>query len=116
MHSLFNNHRDSVYELYEFTGNLLFLSINKSPVDFRRFSNRTISIIFMASTNSSLIKTLSNIQKQIIIYAHPIYLALGLTFCFLNILLFSRKKFRTVSCCTCKYFFFDHKKETVHKT
>jgi hypothetical protein len=42
-------------------------------------------------------------QRQITRYVYSICLIFGITGCCLNILLLSRRQFRTVSGCTCKY-------------
>ncbi|CAF3583158.1 unnamed protein product [Adineta steineri] len=49
---------------------------------------------------SSWMNTLLVIQQQIIRYVYSLYLIFGITGCCLNIILFSQRQFRTVSCCT----------------
>jgi hypothetical protein len=53
----------------------------------------------------SLNNTFSMIQQNLNRYFCPICLILGLIGCLFNILLFSQKQFRTISCCTCKFIF-----------
>lgn len=62
----------------------------------------------MAYSNISLIiSTLELYQDDITIGFSVIHLVFGVPGCFLNILLFSRQQFRTISCCTCKLIFSD---------
>jgi hypothetical protein len=52
----------------------------------------------------SLSSILSTVQTEMNRYLCPILLIFGITGCLLNILLFSQRQFRNISCCTCKYF------------
>lgn len=57
----------------------------------------------MSSTNiSSLASILSSIQQTIVQSISWTYITFGIIGCLLNILLFSQKQFRTISCCICK--------------
>ena len=51
---------------------------------------------------SSLSTTLLSIQQVTVEIMSWIYIIFGITGCLLNILLFSQKQFRSISCCTCK--------------
>jgi hypothetical protein len=51
---------------------------------------------------SSLGVTLAFIQRHAVFGISWVYITFGVIGCFLNICLFSRKQFRTISCCTCK--------------
>lgn len=53
---------------------------------------------------SSLASILSPIQTNIVFSVACVYATLGSAGCLLNILLFNRKQFRGISCCTCKYY------------
>ncbi|CAF1494957.1 unnamed protein product [Adineta ricciae] len=52
----------------------------------------------------SVLNTLPVVQQYIVWYGWPIWLAFGPIGCLLNILLFSRKQFRKISCCLCEYY------------
>ena len=60
----------------------------------------------MATTSSSLITTLALIQQRAGPYIYCTELALEVISSILNILVFSRRQFRTMSVCICKYFLF----------
>lgn len=49
------------------------------------------------------VRTLAMIPRLTAPYIYSIFLAFGVTGCLLSILLFSRRKFRTVTCCICKF-------------
>ncbi|CAF1496553.1 unnamed protein product [Adineta steineri] len=55
------------------------------------------------SSSSNLINTLETIQNQIIRYVYPLWLIFGTIGCLFNLVVFSRPKLRTTSCCV--YFF-----------
>ena len=50
----------------------------------------------------STIQVLPIVQQYLSWYAWPICLIVGLIGCSLNVLLFSRRQFRSTSCCLCK--------------
>ncbi len=52
----------------------------------------------------SLSSILSTVEREMNRYLCPIFLIFGIAGCSLNILLFSQKQFRNISCCTCKYY------------
>jgi hypothetical protein len=60
-------------------------------------------------TEISLNDTLFIVQQNMNRYFCPICLTLGVIGCFFNILLFSQKQFRSISCCTCKLFLYNIK-------
>jgi hypothetical protein len=66
----------------------------------------------MASTVISLSDQLFFIQQQITRYIYSTYLIFGITGSCLNILLLSRKQFRTSSCCICKLLYLLKEKKT----
>ena len=51
------------------------------------------------SLNSTFLLIRQNMNR----YFCPIGFTLGIIGCSFNILLFSQKQFRTISCCTCKF-------------
>ncbi len=58
----------------------------------------------------SLNNTFSIVQHHMNRYFCPISLIFGVIECFFNIVLFSQKQFRNISCCTCKSFWENLKK------
>ena len=56
----------------------------------------------MANETVPLSVVLRNIQQDLVRYVYSTYAVFGITGCILNILLFSRRQFRTSSCCACK--------------
>jgi hypothetical protein len=63
----------------------------------------------MSSKNtSSLSNTLDLIEDKINFDFGLVLIIFGVTGTFLNILLFSRRRFRTVSCCICRSSFYSY--------
>jgi len=52
---------------------------------------------------STLYQTLSFVQRQIIQYAGSAYLIFGIIGNTLNIILLTRRRYKSISCCTCKF-------------
>jgi len=52
---------------------------------------------------STLYQTLSFVQHQIIQYVGSAYLIFGIIGNTLNIILLTRRQYKSVSCCTCKF-------------
>ena len=67
----------------------------------RRRHREDVQFSFERGT-MSLADALATIQRQTTTYVYSFYLIFGLSGCLLNILLLSRRQFRTVSCCICK--------------
>ena len=55
--------------------------------------------------SSPLISRLSSVQRELTQYVYSIWLIFGVTGCVLNLVIFSRPKMRTTSCCVCEYQF-----------
>lgn len=99
------------YLQYPFKGNCKFFYSRLFYYHSEYYLLITLSIVLfdnlivhsMSSSNiPSLSSTLTLVLQICNLGFALVFLIFGSTGCFLNILLFSRRQFRTVSCCTCK--------------